>query len=132
MTHPFRNTEAARFITARTAALAHRKTQNEIAAEAGFPNANFISLLKSGKNKVPLDRVPSLAQALETDPAYLMRIALEQSVGVTAAAAILEIFGTPVTANERAWLAELRDASGNTDPRMTARGRTALRGVFGK
>lgn len=99
---------------------------------APVANANFISILKSGKSKLPLDRVPSLAQALEVDPAYLLRIALDQAVGVTAAKAITEIFGTPVTANERIWLDELRDASGNSDPRITARGRTALRGVFGK
>ncbi|WP_377387786.1 helix-turn-helix domain-containing protein [Rhodobacter lacus] len=132
MTNPFKSTEVARFIADRVEALAHRKTQNEIAAEAGFPNANFISILKSGKSKLPLDRVPSLAKALEVDPAYLMRISLEQSVGVTAAKAITEIFGSPVTASERAWLDELRDASGNSDPRITARGRTTLRGIFGK
>ncbi|MBZ4023403.1 transcriptional regulator [Rhodobacter sp. TJ_12] len=132
MTTPFKNSEVARFITDRVDALAHRKTQSEIAAEAGFANANFVSILKSGKSKLPLDRVPSLAKALEVDPAYLLRIALEQAVGATAGKAITEIFGSPVTANERAWLEELRDASGNSDPRMTARGRTTLRGIFGK
>ena len=132
MTTPFKTSEVAKLITDRVNDLAHRKTQNEIAAEAGFQNANFISILKSGKSKLPLDRVPSLAKALEVDPAYLMRISLEQAVGVTAAKAIIEIFGTPVTANEKAWLDELRDASGNSDPRITARGRTTLRGIFGK
>ena len=91
-----------------------------------------MSLLKSGKNKVPLDRVPSLARALEVDPAYLMRMALDQAVGTTAAKAIIDIFGTPATANEIGWLNEIRDASDNTDPRLTARSRAALRGIFGK
>ena len=100
--------------------------------EAGFTNANMMSLLKSGKNKVPLDRVQSLAKALEMDPALLMRIALDQAVGVTAAKAITDIFGSPVTENERGWLTELREVSDNTDPRLTARSRAALRGVFGK
>ena len=58
MTNPYKNTPTARFITDRVRDLSHRKTQSEIAAEAGFVNANFMSLLKSGKNKVPLDRVP--------------------------------------------------------------------------
>ena len=61
-----------------------------------------------------------------------MRLALDQAVGITAAQAITEIFGTPVTENERGWIAELRDASDNTDPRLTGRARTALRGIFGK
>ena len=132
MTNPYKNTPTARFITDRVRDLAHRKTQAEIAAEAGFVNANFMSLLKSGKNKVPLDRVPSLARALEVDPAYLMRLALDQAVGSTAAKAIIDIFGTPATANEIGWLNEIRDASDNTDPRLTARSRAALRGIFGK
>ncbi|MDP3959067.1 MAG: XRE family transcriptional regulator, partial [Pseudorhodobacter sp.] len=88
--------------------------------------------LKNGRNKVPIDRVPSLAQALEVDPAFLMRLALDQSVGSTAAKAITEIFGTPTTGNERGWLNDLRDASDNADPRLTARSRGALRGIFGK
>lgn len=132
MSNPFQNTPAARLIADRVRDLSHRKTQAEIAAEAGFTNANMMSLLKSGKNKVPLDRVPSLAKALEIDPALLMRLALDQAVGVTAAKAITDIFGSPVTENERGWLAELRDVSDNTDPRLTARSRAALRGIFGK
>lgn len=132
MTNPYANTPATRLIIDRVRDLSHRKSQAEIAAEAGFVNANMMSLLKSGKNKVPLDRIPALARALEVDPAYLMRLALDQAVGITAAQAITEIFGTPVTENERGWIAELRDASDNTDPRLTGRARTALRGIFGK
>lgn len=132
MTNPYRNTATARLIAEQISILAHRKTQAEIASEAGFANANMMTFLKNGKNKVPLDRVPSLAKALEVDPAYLMRLALDQAVGATAAKAITEIFGTPATENERGWLAELRDVSDNTDPRITARSRAALRGVFGK
>ncbi|GGE28321.1 hypothetical protein SAMN05421774_11816 [Gemmobacter megaterium] len=132
MTNPFQNTATAHLIADRVRDLSHRKTQAEIASEAGFANANMLSMLKSGKNKVPLDRVPSLAKALEVDPAYLMRLALDQAVGATAAKAITEIFGTPATENERGWLTELREASDNSDPRLTARSRTALRAIFGK
>lgn len=59
-------------------------------------------------------------------------LSLEQSVGVTAANAIVEVFGTPVSENERGWLEEIRDASNNGDPRLTTRSRSALRGIFGK
>lgn len=132
MTNPYQNTATAKLISDRIRDLSHSKTQAEIASEAGFTSVNMMSFLKSGRNKVPLDRVPSLAKALEVDPAYLMRLALDQAVGSTAAKAITEIFGTPATENERGWLAELRSASENTDPRLTARSRTALRGLFGK
>jgi hypothetical protein len=73
-----------------------------------------------------------MARALECDAGYLMRLALDQAVGVTAAKAITEIFGSPVTANERGWLEEIRSASDNSDPRLTARSRATLRGIFGK
>lgn len=132
MTDPYQNTLTAKLIAERIRDLSHRKTQAEIASEAGFANANMMTFLKNGRNKVPLDRVPSLAKALEVDPAFLMRLALEQAVGATSAKAITEIFGTPATDNELGWLTEIRDASGNTDPRLTARSRTMLRGIFGK
>jgi DNA-binding Xre family transcriptional regulator len=132
MTTPFAKSTAAEYIADRMRDLSHRKTQAEIAVEAGFQNANMLSILKAGKSKIPLDRVPALAKALECDPAYLMRIALDQAVGVTAARAITDIFGTPVSENERGWLSEIREASDNSDPRLTARSRTSLRGIFGR
>lgn len=132
MIYPFQNTATARLISDRIRDLAFKKTQAEIASEAGFPNANMMTFLKNGRNKLPLDRVPSLAKALEVDPAYLMRLALDQAVGSTAAKAITDIFGTPATENERGWLQELRDASDNSDPRITARSRATLRSIFGK
>lgn len=92
----------------------------------------MMTFLKNGRNKVPLDRVPSLAKALEIGPAYLMRLALDQAVGATAAKAITDIFGTVATGNERDWLQELRDASDNADPRITSRSRATLRSIFGK
>jgi transcriptional regulator with XRE-family HTH domain len=132
VTNPHKNTAAATFLIDRMRDLKHRKSQKEIAEEAGFNNPNMLSLFKSGANKIPLDRVPALAKALEADPAYLMRLSLEQSVGVTAANANIDVFGTPISVNERGWLDEIRDASDNTDPRITARSRSALRGIFAK
>lgn len=131
MTKPHRHTALAKFLQTRILQL-KPKTQAEIAREAGFQNANVLSMIRSGSAKLPLDRVPALAQALECDPALLLRLALDQGVGSTAASAIVEIFGTPITANERAWIDEIRSASGDSDPRITARSRTTLRGIFGK
>lgn len=132
MAHPYADSAAARLIVDRVRDLKHSKTQGEIAVEAGFQNSNFLTMLKSGKNKIPLDRVPDLARALEVDPALLMRLSLEQSIGPAAAAAVVSVFGTPVTQNELHWLNEIRDASDHKDPHMTAKGRAAIRGYFGK
>lgn len=131
MTKPFKNTPAANLLRERIRDLQGKKTQAEIAREAGFINSNFVSLLKSGASKIPLDRVVDLAKAIEVDPALLMRLSLEQSIGPAAAAAVVAVFGTPVTRNETNWLSEIRNASGHTDPSLTAKGRVVIRKHFG-
>jgi hypothetical protein len=40
MTQPYQNTATARLIADRIRDLSHKKTQAEIASEAGFPNAD--------------------------------------------------------------------------------------------
>ncbi len=129
---PHEDTKLAKYVERRVLELKSRKSQLQIANEAGFPNPNMITMIKNGTSKLALDRIPSMSHALECDPRFLMRLALDQAVGDTAAAAIIEIFGTPVTANELGWLYELRDASSDSDPRITARSRAAIRAVFGK
>ena len=129
---PYADTRLAKFLVTRLLELKHKKTQAEIAEEAGFVNPNVVSMIKNGATKLPIDRVPALAKALESDPALLLRLALEQSEGSTAAAAIFEIIGQPITKNEMAWIIEIREASGDTDPRLTSRAGAAIRGVFGK
>ena len=129
---PFENTKLARYLEMRILEVKPKRSQAEIAEIAGFTSPNVISMLKSGATKLALDRVPALAKALECDPAYLLRLALEQAEGNTAATAIFEILGPGISENERAWIAEIRDASGDTDPRLTARSRVQLRAIFGK
>ena len=66
MTNPYENTQTAKLIADRIRDLAYKKTQAEIVSEAGFANANMMTFLKTSKNKVPLDPVPSLAKALRS------------------------------------------------------------------
>jgi hypothetical protein len=73
-------------------------------------------LVKNGPARLPLDRVPALATALDVDPARLLQLALAQWAGSGAARAFDSIFETVVTKNEIGWLNEIRDASGHTDP----------------
>jgi hypothetical protein len=128
---PHKDTALAKFLEKRILEL-KPKTQGDIADEAGFINPNVLSMIRSGTTKLPLDRVPALAWALDCDPALLMRLALDQAVGSPAAAALIEILGTPISANERGWIEAIRDASDDSDPRITVRSRSALRAIFGK
>ena len=129
---PYADTALTIYLEKKILELRAVKTQAEIAGEAGFVNANVLSLIKSGSARLPLDRVPALAQALNVDPARLLFLALEQSAGSAAARVFEKIFSTAVTSNEHGWITELREASGNSDPAITTRARAALRGLFGK
>lgn len=129
---PFAGTKLTTFLTSRVLELRPRKSQAEIATAAGFGNANMMSMLKAGSVRLPLDRVPALAVALETDPVHLFLLALEQLAGDTTAMAFQKIFGTVVTENELDWVRAVREASDGTNSSLTRRGRTAIFGVFGK
>ncbi|MER8631549.1 XRE family transcriptional regulator [Mesorhizobium opportunistum] len=129
---PYANTRLAKFVERRILELKAKKTQSTIANEAGFSQHNMLTNIKLGNSKLPLDRVPALAKALEVDPALLFMMAVEQLGGDTTELAIRKIFGTLVTENETAWLEEIRKASNHSDPSLTSRARAALRGIFGK
>lgn len=128
-TTPYASSRLAKFLEKRIGEL-HHKTQADIAREAGFKNANFITMLKQGNAKLALDRVSALAAALETDPSQLMRLALEQTFGPKMMRVFTDLLGEPATANEKAWLELIRESSGNTDPAPTAMGGSMIRLVL--
>jgi transcriptional regulator with XRE-family HTH domain len=129
---PFANTRLAKYLQKRILELRPVKTQLEIAAQSGFRSVNMLSMVKSGRTRLPLDRVPALSEALDADPKLIFTMALEQTWGSTTSRTIDEIFNAVVTDNERAWLEEIRDASGQSDPALTTRARSALRAIFGR
>ncbi|BBU53860.1 helix-turn-helix domain-containing protein [Mameliella alba] len=128
--NPHAESRLARFVERRILELSGVKAQKEIAREAGFVNVNMLSMIKSGAAKLALDRVPALAQALDCDPKLLFMMALEQAGLETTQKAVADIFGAIVSANEIAWLEEIRSASGGADPRLTQRARAAIRAIF--
>ncbi len=75
---PYSETPMAHYLTKRIQALSGIKNQREIAAEIGYDKPNMISMFKRGETKVPLDKIPLLAKALQVDPAHLFRLAMEQ------------------------------------------------------
>ncbi|ENL8728993.1 XRE family transcriptional regulator [Citrobacter amalonaticus] len=54
------------------------KTQATIAKEMGYRNSNNLSLIKSGKIPLPVDKVRPLALSLDADPVRLMLMVLEE------------------------------------------------------
>lgn len=92
------------------------KTQKEIADELGYQRPNIISMWKAGA-PIPLDRIASLADALDVDPAHLLRLVFEDyypSLGPVLESA----FGFALTRNEREIVSFVRKASEDSDPAL--------------
>ncbi len=128
---PFAASRLVKYLSKRILEL-RPKTQAQIATEGGFIHVNMVAMIKAGTTRLPIDRVPALAKALDCDPAYLLLLALEQMTGSTEAKALLDIMTTLVTKHEMEWIAAIREASDVSDPPLTKRGRAAIFGIFGK
>jgi hypothetical protein len=132
ISRPYGDTRLVKYLERRISDLRSTKTQTAVATEAGFRTPNMLAMIKNGSAKLPLDRVPGLARALDCDPAMLFRMAVEQLAEDTTSLAIDQIFGAIITDNEAARLATIREASNNSDPGMTAKAQKAIRAIFGK
>ena len=86
------------------------KKQFEIAKESGFENPNIVTMIKQGKTKVPLDKVGKLAKAIEVDPIFLFRMAMDEYYPDTMEE-IKKMFGQPILSkNELDILKVIRSA----------------------
>jgi hypothetical protein len=119
---PHAHSAVARYLDKRIDEFRGVKTQREIAAEAGFPKPNIVSMIKTGETKLPLERVASLARALDADPAHLFRLAMIDQ-WPELAAVIEEIFGRQMASKHEVaiFLTKWRAATGNADPAPNAR-----------
>lgn len=115
---PFAHTAMAKFLSRKLEEIKGEKTAAEISRSLGYARGNLISMFKCGEAKVPLDKIPALAKALEVDIAHLMRLGLEQ-YWPDKMAVISDAFGQIVTANELALLQEVRERTNNLDPKLT-------------
>lgn len=88
-------------------------------------------MLKTGKSKLALDRVPAMAKALDTDPAHLFRLALEQFVDPTSLKELSPLFRSVITENEGQIVDIMRTASDGSDPTPTFRIMSTLKTAFG-
>ena len=86
-------------------------SQAQIARLIGYKNANNLSLIKSGKIPLPIDKVRPLALALGIEPSRLMMMVLEERQPELAAFLYKE--GTaPLNEDEKQVLAEYNERFG--------------------
>lgn len=105
--------ELALLVSARLIELGARKSQKEVAEQAGFPSPNMITLIKSGASKLSLDRVPAMAKALELDLVVVMMAALKQYYSDETISALRLSFSSAETEAERDILAIARKSLKN-------------------
>jgi hypothetical protein len=127
---PYGQSRMARYLEQQMEALKGEVSQKDIAMKLSYPNSNIISMFKRGEAKVPLDKIPALAEALHVDPAHLMRLGLEQywpgKMDV-----IARVFARMVTENEYEIVDCVRKASHDSDPKANSSQKAELRRLFG-
>ncbi len=127
---PYADTPIVKFLQNAINSQAGTKSQRQIAAEIGYPNANIISMMKRGEIKVPLEKIPALAAALNVDPALLFRLAMDE-YRPDVKNAVGAVFGTVVTKNERELINKIRQWTRNQDPKLiTSTTENKLRKAF--
>lgn len=126
--YPFAGTAMVKFLTKRINELKPDLTQREIAQRLGYTSVNFVSMMKTGAARVPLEKLPALAEILGVDPAHLLRLGLEQywpEIEV-----ISRVLPAPVTKNEMAVLQAFRRATNQSDPEITPERQAIVEKMF--
>lgn len=86
---PFADTELVHFINARVKELGISRP--ELVRALGYDlKPNMVSMVTTGRARLPLEHVEALAKALKTDEVALMRMALKQG-GSERDAAVLRV-----------------------------------------
>ncbi|WP_279357198.1 helix-turn-helix domain-containing protein [Methylobacterium indicum] len=123
---PFENTSMAQYLRQRIEEMAKKNiSQRELAIKAGYDKPNIISMFKRGETKVPFDKVPALAEALEVDLIYLMRLQMEQP-GMWDPGIINKMVGRISTENEFEVLNSWRMATNGRDIKLNKKQLSAL------
>lgn len=91
------------------------KTDRQVAQDAGLGSAHALKLMAKGDIKVPLDRVESLAEALDVDPADLLRLVMREYMPGTWNSIENIVGGLALTEDERAMVLAYRQVIKNGD-----------------
>jgi len=126
---PYSQSRMARYLDRQIDALKGEVSQRDIAMKLGYPRSNIISMFKTGDAKVPLDKIPALAEALHVDVSHLMRLGLEQ-YWPDKMDVIAKVFARSVTENEYEIVECIRKASHDSNPKANPSQKTELRRLF--
>lgn len=90
-------------------------TNEELAAKLGYTRPNIISMWRTGRTKIPLDRLAPLCDVLKVDLAYLLPLWIEQYGGAEANARVLKVLRNTVSDSEMALVETARQITAGRD-----------------
>lgn len=93
------------------------KPQVQVAQEVGFDKPNVITMIKQGKTKVPVNKIGSMAKALEVDPVFFLKLCLQEYMPDLMESIIAITGQPPITRNEIEFIEVIRSANAN-DPKL--------------
>jgi transcriptional regulator with XRE-family HTH domain len=98
------------------------RTNEDVAQELGYKAANMISMWRTGKTRIPLEKLPDIARLMKLDIATLLPLWFEQYWGERKDAKPLlkEVFNRVASQREVPLLEALRAASPINDPHYEA------------
>lgn len=99
--------------------------QREIADRLGYEKANIITMFKQGTTRVPLDKVPQLADALDVDRVDLINVWLKD-YEPEMLEVVQQNLGVVLSRSERTWVLNLRETFDGVLPAWDERSEEAL------
>jgi len=91
------------------------KSQKEIAEACGWPKPNFVTMLKQGNSKLPIDKIGPLAEVLGVEAVYLFWLVLGEYMPATLKSIEFSIRGVMLSEHERDIIDTCRVLTGGAD-----------------
>ncbi|MCR9222912.1 MAG: helix-turn-helix domain-containing protein [Hyphomonas sp.] len=90
-------------------------TNEQLAEKLGYTRPNIISMWRTGRTRIPLDRLVPLSQILKVDISFMLPLWVEQYGGGEAYAAVMKALNNSVSDNEMKLVEALRQTTKGRD-----------------
>jgi hypothetical protein len=116
---PYRNTALAKYIRDCIEHDPLHRSHVEIAAEAGYDSPSMLTMLKNGRQRLPLNRVSALARALRADLVTMFGLAIQQYIEREQLLEILKLLGAPANPKQQVITRRIVEILGDAEPELT-------------
>lgn len=106
-------------------------TNEELADDMGYARSNIISMWRTGKSRIPLERLPDLSRLLNVSMAELLPMWMEQ-YAPQIRVEVGKMFNRLVTENEFEVIEAIRQVSESSNPKPSRAQLKAVREAFAK